>query len=149
MILPGSNWHFREHTAAHDCLDKTFEEAVFLDRFRKMLVCEEGDALRLAQATPREWLEQGKKIAVKNAPTDFGTVAYEIVSDADNGRIAATVEMPSRNPPKAVLLRFRHPKALPMKSVTVNGGDWTDFDPAKEVISLHGVKGTVKVEGHY
>ena len=86
---------------------------------------------------------------MKNAPTHFGTVAYEIVSDADNGKIAATVEMPSRNPPKSVVLRLRHPKALPMKSVMVNGSPWTDFDPSKEAVRLHDVKGSVKVEVGY
>jgi hypothetical protein len=121
----------------------------FMEQFRSLLVWEDGNALWLAKATPRHWLEQGKKISVKNAPTYFGTVTYEIVSDADHQSITATVEMPSRNPPKAVLLRFRHPKALPMKSVSVNGRAWTDFDPAKERISLHGVKGTVTVESHY
>ena len=97
-----------------------------------MLVMEAGDSLWLARATPREWLEQGKKISVQNAPTHFGTAAYQIVSDAEHGKIAATVEMPSRNPPKSVLLRFRHPQALPMKSVTVNGSPWADFDPHAE-----------------
>ena len=106
-------------------------------------------SLWLARATPRAWLEQGKTISVKHAPTFFGDVGYEIVSDADNGKIAATVEMPSRNPPKSVLLRLRHPKALPMKSVTVNGDAWKDFDPAKEVIRLHDLKGTVKVKAAY
>ena len=42
-----------------------------------------------------------------------------------------------------------HPKSLPMKSVSVNGNAWTDFDPVKEVISLHDLKGTVKVESTY
>jgi hypothetical protein len=36
------------------------------------------------------WLQQGKRIAVKNAPTYFGALAYEIGSDVDNGKIAAT-----------------------------------------------------------
>ena len=36
------------------------------------------------------WLQQGKRIAVKNAPTCFGALAYEIVSDVDNGKITAT-----------------------------------------------------------
>ena len=121
----------------------------FMEQFRSLLVWEEGNVLWLAKATPRHWLEQGKKISVKNAPTYFGTVAYDILSDVANQKIAATVEMPSRKPPKAVLLRLRHPKSLPIKSVTVNGSPWTDFDPAKEVISLHGVEGTVKVESHY
>jgi hypothetical protein len=147
-IIPGQ-WTFREHTAAHDVTDKPFEEAAFLERFRNMLVREDGDSLRLAQAAPRDWFKQGATIAVKNAPTSFGTIGYEIVSDADSGKIAATVDMPSRNPPKCVLLRFRHPKALPMKSVTVDGNAWSGFDPAKEVVSLRGVQGTVRVESHY
>ena len=147
-ILPDDGYVFNEH-AVHGPPDKIFEEAAFLERFRNLLVMEDGDSLWLARATPRAWLEQGKKISVKNAPTHFGTVGYEIVSDVDNGKIAATVEMPSRNPPKSVLLRLRHPKALPMKSVTVNGSPWTDFDPAKEAISLHDVTGTVKVECNY
>ena len=123
--------------------------AYFMEQFRSLLVWEDRNVLWLAKATPRSWLEQGKKISVKNAPTGFGEVGYEIVSDANNGKIAATVEMPSRNTPKSVLLRLRHPEALPIKSVTVNGSPWTDFDPAKEVVSLHDVKGTVKVECNY
>ena len=142
-ILPNDGYIFNEH-AVHGPPDKIFEEAAFLERFRNLLVMEDADSLWLARATPRAWLEQGKKITVKNAPTHFGEVAYEIVSDADEGKIAATVEMPSRNPPKSVLLRFRHPKALPIKSVSVNGSSWTDFDPGKEVISLHDFKGRLR-----
>jgi hypothetical protein len=72
-----------------------------------MLVMEIGENLWLARATPRAWLEQGKTIGVRNSPTYFGTVAYEIVSDVDNGKIGATVEMPLRKAPKEVLLRLR------------------------------------------
>ncbi|MGD0782911.1 MAG: hypothetical protein ABSA30_08650, partial [Candidatus Aminicenantales bacterium] len=147
-ILPKDGYIFNEH-AVHGPPDKIFEEAAFLERFRNMLVMEAGDSLWLARAMPRAWQEQGLKSSVKNAPTHFGSVGYEIVSDVDNGRITATVEMPSRRPPKSVLLRFRHPKALPMKSVTVNGRPWTDFDSDQEMISLHGIKGTVQVEGWY
>ncbi len=146
-IVPGE-YTFREHTTGGPP-DKSFEESAWIERFRVMLVMEEGDSLWLARATPRAWLEQGKKIHVKNAPTHFGTVDYEIVSHADNGKITATVEMPSRNPPKVVLLRFRHPKKTPIKSVTVNGKAWKDFDPAKEVIRLGGLKGTIKLEALY
>jgi hypothetical protein len=149
VILPGSDWHFREHTAAQECYDKTYEEARFLERFRQMLLNEDHDQLWLAQATPRAWLEQGKKISVKNAPTNFGLAGFEIVSAADQGKIAASVEIPSRNPPKTVLLRLRHPQAKPMKQVTVDGKPWTDFDAAKETISLHDLQGKVQVEANY
>jgi len=148
-VVPSKGYIFMEGASHTSAEDKIFEEAAFLVRFRSMLVTEEGDTLWLARATPRAWLAQGQKISVKNAPTHFGTVAYEIVSDVDNGQIAATVEMPSRKPPKAVLLRLRHPEAAPIQSVTVNGKPWTDFDAAQEVIRLHDVEGTIKVETGY
>ena len=72
----------------------------FMENFRNLLVMEESQTLWLARATPRVWLEQGKKIAVKNAPTYFGPLAYEIVSDVDHGKITATIEVPSRTPPR-------------------------------------------------
>ncbi len=121
----------------------------FVENFRNMLVTEEGQSLWIARGTPRAWLGQGKRIAVGNAPTYFGAVAYEIVSDADNGRIAATVEIPSRRPPARVLVRFRHPRAAPIKSVMVNGQLWTRFNRDKEVIELMGLTGKVSVAASY
>ena len=147
-ILPNDGYIFNEH-AVHGPPDKIFEEAAFLERFRNLLVMDEGDSLWLARATPRAWLQQGRTISVKNAPTHFGIVSYAIISTADQGKITATVEMPSRRPPKLVLLRLRHPRALPIKSVTVNGAPWKDFDAAKEVIRLHDLTGDVKVEAAY
>jgi hypothetical protein len=123
--------------------------AYFMEQFRSLLVWEDGNTLWLAKATPRHWLEQGKRIAVSKAPTYFGVVGYEIVSDSDHGKIEATVEMPSRHPPQTVLLRFRHPRALPMKSVTVNRKLWTDFDPEKETVALNGLTGTITVTARY
>jgi hypothetical protein len=147
-ILPDSGYIFNEH-AVHGPPDKIFEEAAFLERFRNMLVMEDGQRLWLARATPRAWLEQGKKIAVKNAPTHFGTAAYEIVSDVDNGKITATVELPSRKAPQAVTLRFRHPKSAPIKSVMVNGKDWSGFNKDKETITLKSLTGIVAVTAQY
>jgi len=129
--------------------DKTHGEAVFLEYLRNTLVMEIGNALWLARATPRVWLERGKRIAVKNAPTYWGTVAYEIISDVDNGKINATIEMPSRKAPKEVVLRFRHPKSAPIKAVTVNGKPWTEFNKEKETITLKGLTGTVTVTDQY
>jgi hypothetical protein len=123
--------------------------AWFITNFRNLLVWEDSDVLWLARATPRAWLEQGKKISVKNAPTYFGPTAYEIVSDVDNGKINATVEMPARKAPKEVVLRFRHPKSAPIKGVTVNGKPWTEFNKDKETITLKGLTGTVTVTAQY
>ena len=147
-ILANDGYIFNEH-ATHGPPDKIFEEAAFLERFRNLLVMEDGQSLWLARATPRVWLEQGEKILVKNAPTHFGTVAYEIDSDVDNDIISATVEIPSRNTQKAVLLRFRHPKAAPIKGVMVDDKPWTKFDQDRELVRLEGVKGTVRVRVNY
>src|SRR6266850_3594022 len=103
-ILPNDGYVFNEH-AVHGPPDKIFEEAAFLERFRNLLVMEDGQNLWLARASPRAWLEQGKKISVKNAPTHFGPVDYEIFSDVDHGRITAPVKMPARNSAKEVWLR--------------------------------------------
>ena len=51
--------------------------------------------------------------------------------------------------PNEVVLRFRHPKSAPMKSVTVNGKSWTEFNKDKETITLKGLTGTVAVTAQY
>jgi hypothetical protein len=139
---------FNEH-ATRGPSDKSFEEAAFLERLRNMLVMEDKDSLWLASATPRAWLQQGRKISVRNAPTHFGLLSYEILSDVDHGQITATVELPSRRAPDAVLLRFRNPGATPFKSVAVNGNPWTEFDSKGEVIRLRGLSGTAEVKAIY
>lgn len=121
----------------------------FMENFRDLLVMEAGPSLWIARGTPRAWLEHGKKITVKNAPTYFGLLAYEIVSNADKGQISATIEVPARRPAKNIVLKLRHPKSLPIKGVKLNGQPWADFDPAKEVVRLHDVHGSVHVEANY
>ena len=91
----------------------------------------------------------GEKTVVRNAPTHFGTVGYEIVSDVIHGRITATIELPARNLPRNVLLRLRHPDQLPIKSVTVEDETWNQVDPQKEIVRLTGLKGNVKVTVTY
>ncbi|MBN1342406.1 MAG: hypothetical protein JXQ73_06985 [Phycisphaerae bacterium] len=141
------HWHLGNYDACSSPDNGT--AGWFMENFRNLLAMEEGQDLWLARATPRIWLEQGRKIAVKNAPTYFGPLAYEIVSDVDNGKIIAIVEIPSRRPPQAIFLRLRHPKMTPIKGATVNGKAWSDLDPAKEVIRLHDVSGSVRVEVGY
>lgn len=147
-ILPNDGYTFNEH-AVHGPPDKIFEEAAFLERFRNLLVMEEGQDLWLDRAAPREWMEQGKKIAVRNAPSKFGVAAYEIVSDVDHKKISADISLPSRKPAREVLLRIRHPKSYRIKVVTVNGKLWSDFDPTREIVKLHGLTGKVTIETGY
>ena len=107
----------------------------WFELYRNMLVTErEGGELLLGAATPRKWLEDGKRIEVERAPTYFGKVGLRIDSRAASGRILATAELAGR--PKALLIRLRHPQAKPIRAVTVNGQDWKDFDAAKEWVRI-------------
>jgi hypothetical protein len=112
-------------------------DGAWFELYRNMLVRELDDrTLLLGQAAPRAWLADGKKIEVKNAPTWFGNVSFEVRSHADTGTIEAAVRLDGRQPPQAILLRLRHPESKPIRRVTINGRDWRDFDPAKEWVRL-------------
>jgi hypothetical protein len=137
------HWHLGNYDPCQDPDNGT--AGWFMENFRNLLVMEDGESLWLARATPRAWLEPGKKISVRSAPTYFGTAAYEIVSGLDRGAITATIAIPARKPPRTVLLRLRHPQQKPIKSVTVNGRAWGEFDPVKEVVHLHDLRGTASV----
>ena len=147
-ILPGEGYEFREHTTMGPS-DKVFEEACFLERLRMMLVEEDGETLWLARATPRVWLQDGKRISVQNAPTYFGDVGYEIVSAVNDGRILATVNLPGRHPPREVRLQLRHPDSSPILGVTVNGAKWANYDSKAGVVILHGLQGIARVEATF
>ena len=47
---------------------------------RWMLWLEDGNALKLLPAVPRKWLEDGKKISLKNVASYFGSLDLELES---------------------------------------------------------------------
>jgi len=112
-------------------------DGAWFELYRNMLVreCDDGSLL-LCQAVPRKWLEHGKRIRVKRAPTYYGPLSMTIESRAAVGEIRAVVELSNRRRPDALLVRFRHPDAKPMRSVVVNGRTWTDFDVRKEWVRI-------------
>jgi hypothetical protein len=116
-----------------------------------MLVFEEPEApvVWLARATPRDWLEQGRRIAVSGAPTRFGAVGYELRSDIAQGRISALVSLPQGFAATA-RLRCRVPGGRKIRSVRLNGAAWRDFDAGQEAVALPpGRGGEVEVELSY
>jgi len=110
-----------------------------------LFVREEGEELLLGQAVPRDWLMPGKSCGLERAATYFGptTLKYE----GHSNEIIARVEGPRRNPPRAIRLRFREPQSRPLKSVTVNGQAWRDFEG--EWVRLAGEVGTATVIARY
>ena len=108
------------------------------------------DTLRLAFATPRRWLAEGQKIAVKKMPTVFGPVSYTIHSRIDSAReITAEVTLPQRNPPTHCHLRLRAPEGRTMRQVLVNGQPHAAFDAGSGTIDLSGAAGKVRIVAGY
>jgi hypothetical protein len=112
-------------------------DGAWCELFRNMLVREVDDhTLLLAQATPRKWLEDGLKIEVQKAPTYFGPVSFHMESRAREGKLLATIEFERPSRPQSLLIRFRHPEGKPIRSVTLDGQDWQDFDTGKEWVRI-------------
>jgi hypothetical protein len=128
---------------------KTHEEAWFFHQFRFMLVMEMKNDLFLARGTPREWLRHGERIVVNQASTYFGTLSYSIQSREKEGEIEAKVVPPSRQAPRTLYLRLRHPEKAMIKHVTIDGRPWTRFDPQKEWIEVPVDAGEVAVIAKY
>jgi len=120
---------------------KTPDESCWVNWLRHVLVSEVGyDGLRVGPAVPRCWMEHGKTVSAQGMATYFGPVSLTMESLARDGEIHATIQPPKRNPPESLELRLRHPEGKRMKRVQVNGMDWPRIDPAREVISLSGLR---------
>jgi hypothetical protein len=77
-------------------LPHTYSHTQQLRMVRMMLVREEGNDLWIAPGVPAAWLEPGKRIQVKRAPTLFGKLTYVLIADK-NGRPALKIEPLERN----------------------------------------------------
>jgi hypothetical protein len=104
---------------------------------RNALVLEElkNDAetgtLFLLKGTPRAWFEPGKRIRVERLPTYFGTISFSVESRSRD-RVTAVIDPPGGNW-RTLEISFRHPGSSPIRKVTVNGSDYSGFDPGGAV----------------
>ncbi len=103
-----------------------------------MFVHERGDDLWLGQGIPRYWLVDGQTVGIERAATHFGTLSLEIHAETAKKQISAVLTPPERNRPKRIYLRLRHPEGKPMRSVTLNGAKFDQFDAGKEWVILPG-----------
>jgi hypothetical protein len=105
---------------------KTHEEAWFLMETRWMLYFEDGQTLRLLPGVPRKWLEDGKKIELKNVASYFGPLSLTVNSCLNKGYIEAGIECNSERMPQEVILRLPH--STGKKPVNVIGGTYNNTD---------------------
>src|SRR5882724_11703602 len=96
-------------------------DGAWFELYRKMLIHErDDDTLLLCQATPRKWLENGKQIRINRAPTYYGLLSLTVDSRAAAREISGIIDLEQRKQPAALLVRFRHPQAQRINSVSVN-----------------------------
>jgi hypothetical protein len=133
------------------CPPNSSSNGEWLMTFRNMLVQDfdlDGDGrpetLRLAFATPRRWLENGKSITVDRAPTAFGPVSLKMESHLNDGEIIATVDLPSRNPVDKIFLRARVPGGW--KVISAQAGDKTFNVDDRGTVELTELKGKQSVQ---
>ena len=140
---------FWEHFHHSGAWDKTHETGYFLHQTRTMLVTERGDQLWLAPFITSNWLKDGQRLTVSNAPTRFGPVSYQIESHLAEGYIRATIQPPVRQAPSRIVLRLRTPDGSQIRSVRVNGKRHSDFDKARDVLRLRPSRQTLNLEVYF
>ena len=91
-----------------------------------------------------------EKIAVPDAPTAFGDLSYSILSDVDNNRITAEIDVPSREKIGQINLRLRHPDAATIQSVNIPSGTGTaTIAEDGETVIITGAAGQISIEVRY
>jgi hypothetical protein len=103
--------------------------------------------LWLAAGTPRRWLAPGEAIEVRQGASYFGPVSYRLEAREDG--VDARVTLPERNPPKTAWLVLRAPLGKHVRSVEVDGREWTDFDPKLEGIKLPIHAGEIRIAARF
>jgi len=128
---------------------KSSDEANSTFWLRMMFILERGQELWLGAAIPRYWLTDGKKCGIENSSTYFGPMSVKYESGAAKGQIEMTIDPPRRNPPKRILVRFRHPEGRRMTRCEVNGKAYKRFDSAKELVVLTRCRKSTRVIAYY
>jgi hypothetical protein len=129
--------------------NKTHETGYFLQQSRMMLVQERGEELWLAPFVSSSWMQDGMRVAVKQAPTAFGQVGYEMVSHVSEGYIEAVIEPPSRGRLRKLVVRFRHPDGILIRSVEADGEKHEEFDPAKGCVFIVPGSESIRVRARF
>lgn len=90
---------------------------------RWMLAIEDHDEdrLYLGKGLPRMWVASGKPVGIRQAPTRWGRVNFQLQNHPESKTVTATVDLARSGAPKELHVKLRMPVANAVKSATVNG----------------------------
>ncbi|HEX2973112.1 MAG TPA: hypothetical protein VHP11_12320, partial [Tepidisphaeraceae bacterium] len=140
--LPEIGHWFGDHYKSSDESNSTYW-------LRLMFVQERGEELWLGGALPRYWLKDGQKVGITHARTYFGPMSMQMESAVSKGQMTMTIEPPTRNGPKVIYARFRHPEGKRIVRCEVNGKAYEKFDAQKEWVELRDCAGRTEVTVYY
>jgi hypothetical protein len=132
------------------CPPNSAANAHWLSMLRSLLVQDwdldddgKPETLRLAFATPKRWMEEGKSLNVERAPTAFGPVSFHLESHLNAGKVTGEVNLPARNSPNHALFRARVPDGWKVTDAEA-GGTKLAVDE-KGTVDLSGFRGKLSV----
>jgi len=94
--------YYPSRTAWGDTIPHLWAAAMYVILVRNMLVREDGASLHFASAVPGHWLDPGKEVAFRHAPTTFGEAGLWL--QAEESVLHARLDVPSANRPQSVVL---------------------------------------------
>ncbi|KAF2669158.1 hypothetical protein BT63DRAFT_455133 [Microthyrium microscopicum] len=109
-------------------------------RWALVLEHPDDDMIYLGRAVPRAWLDTGKLISIKQAPTRWGAVNYSIRLDKSTNTVKVKVQF-AKGAPKDAEVKLRVPKGKKIQSITVDGQP-AQLQPNESV--LLGLAGGIK-----
>ena len=127
---------------------KTSDEANAVMWLRYLMVYSTPALLHLGRAIPRAWLGGSEDVSIQGVRTHYGLVSARWSAGPEGTLVLeARIGEPADAP--RLLARFRHPHRTPMRSVTVNGENWTRYDARTEDVDLSGLGGELRVVVRY
>ncbi len=107
------------------------------------MIQERDGSLVLLQGTPRRWLEQGHQIRITEAPTFYGPLSLDCVSNVKEDTLRLRLKVPPRLGSVPIRLKLRLPEGKRVGEVMLNGQPHRDIDG--EWIILHGLQDQVEI----
>jgi hypothetical protein len=124
-IRPWGDRNFGDNLAPHGWF-----AAEYRTLLRTMLVREEGNQLHLLSVVSPAWIGKGKTIAVRQAPTNFGTVAFTL-EQPEAGAATLHLHTAFTTPPAAIVVHL--PWFVDLESASVDG---KPVDPTQGALTI-------------
>jgi hypothetical protein len=114
---------------------------------RMMLVKEEAGELWLAPGTPRAWLDTHEGFALRNAPTNYGTISYRVLPEPASKLVRMSIETSAAAVPSKVRARLAANFGT-LESATINGKT-ANIDHDTVVFDGSMLRGKLEIVAHY